>query len=87
MFADPPLSNSFSYHDHSAIKNLLIVNISNPASGYTVMGGIFGGFFLFMYIIQHYFICRPSDSTLSEDAGNEPRTGRDFGIENDSLTL
>jgi hypothetical protein len=24
--------------------------------------------------IQHCFICRPSDSTLSEDAGIEPRT-------------
>jgi hypothetical protein len=30
--------------------------------------------FSFMYVIQHYFICRPSDSTLSEDAGIEPRT-------------
>jgi hypothetical protein len=28
----------------------------------------------FMYFIQHYFICRPSDSSLSEDAGIEPRT-------------
>jgi hypothetical protein len=28
----------------------------------------------FMYFIQHYFICRPSDSTVSEDAGIEPRT-------------
>jgi hypothetical protein len=27
-----------------------------------------------MYDIQHCFICRPSDSTLSEDAGIEPRT-------------
>jgi hypothetical protein len=33
-----------------------------------------GGFFLFMYDIQHCFICRPSDSTVSEDAGIEPRT-------------
>ncbi len=24
--------------------------------------------------IQHCFICRPSDSTVSEDAGIEPRT-------------
>jgi hypothetical protein len=34
------------------------------------------GFFLFMYRydIQHCFICRPSDSTVSEDAGIEPRT-------------
>ncbi len=27
-----------------------------------------------MYCIQHCFICRPSDSTASEDAGIEPRT-------------
>ncbi len=31
-------------------------------------------FFLCMYFIQHCFICRPSDSTVSEDAGIEPRT-------------
>ncbi len=30
--------------------------------------------FFFMYDIQHCFICRPSDSTVSEDAGIEPRT-------------
>ncbi len=35
------------------------------------MGDFFGYFFL--YDIQHYFICRPSDSTMSEDAGIEPR--------------
>jgi hypothetical protein len=27
-----------------------------------------------MYDIQHCFICRPSDSTVSEDAGIERRT-------------
>jgi hypothetical protein len=27
-----------------------------------------------MYCIQDSFICRPSDSTVSEDAGIEPRT-------------
>jgi hypothetical protein len=27
-----------------------------------------------MYHIQHCFICRPLDSTVSEDAGIEPRT-------------
>jgi hypothetical protein len=27
-----------------------------------------------MYCIKPYFICRPSDSTVSEDAGLEPRT-------------
>ncbi len=27
-----------------------------------------------MYVIQHSFICRPSDSTVSKDAGIKPRT-------------
>jgi hypothetical protein len=31
-------------------------------------------FFFFMYDIQHCFICRPSGSTVSEDAWIEPRT-------------
>jgi len=31
-------------------------------------------FSFFMYDIQHCFICRPSDSTVSEDARIEPRT-------------
>jgi hypothetical protein len=30
-------------------------------------------FFFFMYDIQHCFVCRPSDSTVAEDAGIEPR--------------
>ncbi len=29
---------------------------------------------IFVKLIQHYFICRPSDSTVSEDAGIKPRT-------------
>jgi hypothetical protein len=37
-------------------------------------GGFCLDFFLFMYVIQHCFICRPADSTVSEDAGIEPRT-------------
>jgi hypothetical protein len=28
----------------------------------------------FQYFIQYCFICRPSDSAVSEDAGIEPRT-------------
>ncbi len=28
----------------------------------------------FFFLNQHWFICRPSDSTVSEDAGIEPRT-------------
>ncbi len=31
-------------------------------------------FFSPMYCIQHCFVCRPSDSTVSENAGIEPRT-------------
>jgi hypothetical protein len=30
--------------------------------------------FIKMYFIQHCFVFRPSDSTVSEDAGIEPRT-------------
>jgi hypothetical protein len=36
--------------------------------------GDFFGLFLLIYDIQHCFICRLSDSTVSEDAGIEPRT-------------
>jgi hypothetical protein len=35
--------------------------------------GDFFVFLNFMYDIQHCFICRPSDSTVPEDAGIEPR--------------
>jgi hypothetical protein len=34
-----------------------------------------------MYFIQHCFICRPSDSTVSEDAGIEPRTVATLALE------
>jgi hypothetical protein len=37
-------------------------------------GDFFGLFFLCMYFSQHCFICRPSDTTVSEDPGIEPRT-------------
>jgi hypothetical protein len=40
----------------------------------------FFGFFLFMYDIQHCFICRPLDSTVLEDAGIEPQNSCDYGI-------
>jgi hypothetical protein len=46
---------------------------------YTILRKFFKGrffwiFFLFIYDIEHCFICDPSDSTVSEDAGIEPRT-------------
>ncbi len=33
-----------------------------------------------MYFIQQCFICRPSDSTVSEDAGIEPRTAATLAL-------
>ncbi len=37
--------------------------------------------FIFRYFIQlFWFICRPSDSTVSEDAGIEPRTVATFAL-------
>jgi hypothetical protein len=35
---------------------------------------------LFMYFIQHCFICRPSDSTVSTDAGIELKTVATFAL-------
>ncbi len=40
---------------------------------FSKLTGGFLGFFS-LYCIQNCFICRPSDSTVSEDAGTEPRT-------------
>jgi len=36
--------------------------------------------FIFMYFIQHCIICRPSESTVMEDAGMEPRTVAIFAL-------
>jgi hypothetical protein len=38
------------------------------------MKGDFLDFLFYMYDIQHCLICRPSNSSVSEDAGIEPRT-------------
>ncbi len=46
---------------------------------YIFFGGIF---YIFLYYIQHCFICRPSDSALPTDTGIEPRT-----IETGALTV
>jgi hypothetical protein len=45
----------------------------NQGGGIQFLTGFFW-IFSCMYFIQHCFICRPSDSTVSEDAGIEPRT-------------
>jgi hypothetical protein len=49
-------------------------------SGETLDYHLFFGF-VFIYFLQHCFICRPSDSTVSEDAGIETQGSYcDFGI-------
>ncbi len=51
-----------------------------PYTWYLILlKGIFC-FFLFMYVIQHCFICCPSDSTVLEDAGIEPRTDASLAL-------
>ncbi len=46
---------------------------SDPDPASNVRGGLFWIFFFFLcYVIQHCFICRPSDSTVSEDADLDP---------------
>jgi hypothetical protein len=54
---------------YGVIKNN---NVHRGFSGITVTMN--DGFVLFMYDIQQCFICRPSDSTVSEDAEIEART-------------
>jgi hypothetical protein len=40
-----------------------------------------------MYVIQHFFISRPSGSPVSEDAGIEPRTAATLALTaRDTLT-
>ncbi len=59
------LLNTVPYTDYINMKNCTV-----DVFAYLYNRGIF----LCMYFIQHCFICRPSDSTVSEDAGIEPRT-------------
>jgi hypothetical protein len=44
-------------------------------------------FFLFMYVLQHCFICCPSDFTVSEDGGIEPKTVATSALTADALTF
>ncbi len=57
--------------DPSASGSMTLIGIEKY---YVFLRGIFLDFSFFMYDIQHCFICLPSDSTVSEDAGIEPRT-------------
>jgi hypothetical protein len=54
-------------------QHLLVTHIKTTCS--LLLRGIFYSiFFFFVYAIQNCFICRTSDSNVSEDAGIEPRT-------------
>ncbi len=61
------------HHFFSPLKSLPTVTLIIICK--LLNGGFFG---FFQYFIQPCFICRPSDSTVSEDAGIENRT---VGIE------
>ncbi len=68
-----PAAAAFTPPDTGASTNWT----DRPATEYFVYltGGFFYFFiFLLLFFIQYCFICRPSDSTASGDAGIEPRT-------------
>ncbi len=48
-------------------------------------GDIFDFSLLFMYFTQSCFICRPSDSTVSEDARIVPRTVATLAIDSQTF--
>ncbi len=64
------------------IVSLLLALLLNTSLSFTLAciiclvfySWIFRIFSFFVYDIRHCFICRPSDPTVSEDAGIEPRT-------------
>jgi hypothetical protein len=65
--------------------HLCISCASQVYRGLFIKGEIFLDlFFFFIVAIQHFFICRPSNSTVSEDAGIEPKTVATFAL--DALT-
>jgi hypothetical protein len=49
---------------------ILLITLKQP---YIKLEPFFGLFVFLMYIIRHCFVCHPSDSTVWEDAGIEPR--------------
>jgi hypothetical protein len=65
-------------HPAPILKTSILLNVKIISEDRLENQQIFkikGHFFcFFMYDIQHCFICQPSDSTVSEDAGIEPMT-------------
>ncbi len=66
---------SFQYFSHCDVPHVLKVNKQNPYKVFCVSNIIF--FFVFKAVLASFYTLihlPPSDSTVSEDAGIEPRT-------------
>ncbi len=70
----PVLGLLFWANKLNCTRRISIAMRKRPSGNCRLWKGDIWIFFLFMYDIQHCFICRPSDSTVLEDAGIEPRT-------------
>ncbi len=57
----------FSFLRYKAVNKGIILRRCTEWSVHNFKGGILW-IFIIMYVIQLCFICRPSDSTVSEDA-------------------
>ncbi len=69
-------THRFMENEHG-IKRNKDEDTPSPSSHYVYFlfsKGFFDVFSFFMYFFQHCFICRPSDSTPTEDDGIESRT-------------
>ncbi len=79
-----PEATSGKSHMYACVKQLSFLSLNalqhaRTATNYnycwsTTQEFIFKLLLHIKYFIQHWFICRPSDSTVSEDVGIEPRT-------------
>ncbi len=94
--ASQPISQSISQSVSQSVSKSVNQSISQPSAiclffcppvGIFVLKALEGffGVFLSMYVIQHCFVCRPSDSTVSEDAGDRTQDCCDFGIDSQTL--
>ncbi len=70
-------SNLSSFSGKNFKIKITLDDPSPPPQKNSLKRGIFWDFFSMFFLFfctQHCFICRPSDSTVSEDAGIKPRT-------------
>jgi hypothetical protein len=65
---------------HDIISKPQVLQMLYLYSFFLFLKGSFLGIFLFSDFIQHCFICCPSDSTVSEDAGFGPRTFTELAL-------